>query len=106
MDAYHDLERKACMFTHEDKRKWKLMTEAVRNAKAQAKQCSRFVYTCDNVDAACNESDLLADLLLTILQRTSDASNEHMEQCYKLMKATIQKNFRNLFIEHKKQPMK
>lgn len=105
MDAFFELSKKDCIFTHEYKQRWKRMTEAVRMAKAQAKQCAHQVYKSDDPDAACSESDLLADLLLTILQRTNDASNEHMERSYRLMKATIIKNFKNLFTEHKKEPL-
>lgn len=101
MDAECELRRHSIVFHQEEKRKWTTMVECANRMKAASKQVAKAVYEVEKVDEACQESDLFADLMLTIAQRVNDCDRLHMEQTYKLMKATIVKNFKNLYIEHK-----
>lgn len=101
MDAVFVMERNHLTFNGEEKRKFGMMLNQAKQLKAASKQVARAVYEGPLVDEACDESDLMADLLLTIAQRVNDMDRDSMEQTYRLIKATIVKNFKNLYTEHK-----
>lgn len=100
-EATNIMERNAINFNGNEKRKWNTLVDFATKLKQASKQVASAVYEADLVDEACEESDLMADLLLTIAQRVNDMNRDTMEQTYRLMKATIQKHFQNLYIEHK-----
>ena len=103
MDAYDQMKNMGICFQRDEKKKFNDLVNEIARCKTLSRIATMTMYDIEQVDEVCQESDLFADLLWTIIQRLDDENGtERLELSYKMMKAHIVDKFPNLFIEHKK----
>lgn len=73
MDAEWRVHKLGLNFKHGCKRRWKLAVEATHNAQRAWKQFAKEMYTVEDVEAACDDSDWFADIILLIADRVGDS---------------------------------
>lgn len=73
MDAEWRVHKLGLNFKHDCKRRWKMAVEATHNAQRAWKQFAKEMYTVEDVEAACDDSDWFADIILLIADRVGDS---------------------------------
>lgn len=72
MDAEWRVHKLGFNLKHDCKRRWKLAVEATDKAKRAWAQFAKEMYNLEDAEAACDDSDWFADIILLIADRVGD----------------------------------